>query len=160
MTDPLGTKTITYFHQNGGRDNSALGEYLDQGSESKKGIPFRIEVIGSDGATNKITLSKVEEVMLNSNGWYFPFISQSIVMTYEGLSSYRAVAKQFAYDTNTENLVMTANLGEVTNVVVQGQTFTDVGNDSVYTWITYETTLGGILNKPSDVKNTSDSAGM
>src|ERR1035438_5144903 len=44
VTDPLGTKSITYFHQSGGRDNSALGEYLDQSSESKKGIPFRIDV--------------------------------------------------------------------------------------------------------------------
>jgi RHS repeat-associated protein len=158
VTDGLGTKSTTYFHQSGGRDNSALGEYLDQTSESKKGIPFRIEVIGNDGTTNKVTLNKVQEVLLNSNGWYFPFISQSIVMTYEGLSSYRAVAKQFSYDTNTENVVMTANIGEVTNVVVNGQTFTDVGSDSVYTWMTY-TNIGSILDKPSDVKNTSDSAG-
>src|SRR5207253_2612132 len=47
--DPGGTATITYFHQSGGRDNTALGEYLDQGSESKKGIPFRIELVSSDG---------------------------------------------------------------------------------------------------------------
>jgi RHS repeat-associated protein len=153
-TDPLGTKTTTYFHQSGGRDNSALGEYLDQGTESKKGVPYRIEVIGSDGATNKITLNKVEEVLLKSNGCYFPFISQSIVMNYEGLSSYRATAKQFSYDTNTENLLEEIDLGEVANVVIQGQTFTDVGSDSVYTWMTY-TNWG----KPSDIKITSDSAG-
>ena len=158
VTDPYWAKTTTYFHQSGGRDNTALGEYLDQGSESKKGIPFRIEVIGSDGATNKISLNKVEEVMLNSNGWYFPFISQSIVLTYEGLSSYRAVARQFSYDTNTENLVMTAKLGEVTNIVFQGQTFTDIGSDSVYTWVTY-TNIGNIFDKPSAVRNTSDGAG-
>ncbi len=153
-TDPLGTKTTTYFHQSGGRDNSALGEYLDQGSESKKGIPFRIEVVGSDGATNKITLNKVEEVELNSSGWYFPYISQAIEMTYEGLPSYRATAKQFTYDANTENLLEEVDLGEVTSVVVNGQTFTDVGNDSVYTWMSY-TNWG----RPSDIKITSDSAG-
>src|SRR6185312_5124366 len=155
VTDPLGTKSVTYFHQSGGRDYSALGEYLDTGSESKKGIPYRIEVIGNDGATNKITLNKVEEVLMNSNGWYFPFISQTIAMNYEGLSSYRATAKQFSYDTNTENLVEEASLGEVTSVDAANQSCTDVGNDSVYTWITFAS-LGNILNKPSDIKITSD----
>lgn len=159
VTDPLGTKTTTYFHQSGGRDNSALGEYMDQGSESKKGMPFRVEVVGNDGKTNRITLNKVEEVLLNTNGWYFPYISQTIVMDYEGLSSYRAVAKQFAYDTNTENLVMEVNLGEVTNVVFQGQTFTDIDNDSVYSWIAYAN-IGYIIDRPTDTKTTSDSAGL
>ena len=111
QTDPMGTKTITYFHQSGGRDNSAIGEYLDQGSESKKGLPFRIDVIGTNGALNKITLNKIQEVEMNSNGWYFPFIAQTIEINYEGLSNYRAVAKEFTYDTNTENLFEEADLG-------------------------------------------------
>jgi len=154
VTDPLGTKTVTYFHQSGGRDNTALGEYLDKGSESKKGIPFRIEVIGSDGATNSITLNKVQEAVLNTNGWYFPFISQNIVMTYEGLNSYRAKAKQFNYDTNNGNLLLAIDLGEVTNVVFSSQTNTDIASDSVYTWISYTN-----FSKPADIKITSDSAG-
>ena len=77
MTDPLGTQTTTYFHQSGGRDNSALGEYQDQGSESKKGIPFRIELVGTNGLTNKITMNKVVEAELNTNGWFFPYIAQT-----------------------------------------------------------------------------------
>lgn len=154
VTDPMGTRTITYFHQSGGRDNSALGEFQDQTSESKKGIPFRIDLVGSDGLTNKITLNKVDEVKLNSNGCYFPFIAQTIVMNYEGLSSYRAAAKQFLYDTNTENLIVESDLGEVSGVVMRGQTFSDAGSDSVYTWMTY-TNLG----RPADIKITSDSAG-
>ncbi len=88
MTDSLGTKVTTYFHQSGGRDNSALGEYQDQNTVSKKGIPYRIEVVGNDGKTNKITFNKVDEALLHTNGWYFPFISQSIVMNFEGLNSY------------------------------------------------------------------------
>jgi RHS repeat-associated protein len=159
VVDPLGTLTRTYFHQSGGRDNSGLGEYADQGSEAKKGIPFRIELIAaSSGATNKITLNKVEEVLLHSNGWYFPFVSQTIVMNFEGLSSYRATAKQLKYDTNSANLTAVFDLGEVTNVVFNGQTFTDVGSDSLYTWTSYSS-LGNILNRPSDVKITSDSSG-
>ena len=79
-------------------------------------------------------------------------------MNYEGLSNYRASAKQFTFDTNTENLVTTANLGEVTNVIVNGQSCTNIANDSVYKWLAY-TNLGSILNRPSDIKITSDSAG-
>lgn len=154
QTDPLGTQTITYFHQSGGRDNSVLGEYLDQGSESKKGMPFRIDVISTNGTTNKITLNKVEEIELNTNGWFFPYISQSIVMNYEGSLSYRAIAYQFKYDTNNENLAEEADLGEVTNVVFNGQSFTQVGSDQLYTWMTYNS-----FGKPSDTKITSDSAG-
>jgi YD repeat-containing protein len=92
--------------------------------------------------------------MVMSSGWYFPYISQTIVMNYEGLSTYRATAKQFTYDPNTENLVEEVDLGEVNNVVLNGQTFTQVGTTPVYTWMTY-TSLG----RPSDVKLTSDSAG-
>ena len=157
MTDPLKTKTITYFHQSGGRDNSALGEYNDQSSESKKGIPFRIDLIGSDFMTYKTTLNKVDETQMGT-GWYFPHVSQTITMDYEGLSTYRATAKQFTYD-SYENLKEVANLGEVTNVVVNGQTFTDTpANDSIYTWLTY-TPIGTILNRPNDVLITSDSTG-
>jgi len=159
VIDPLGTKTITYFHQSGGRNNSSIGEYLDQGSESKKGTPFRIDVIGSDGATNNITLNKVEEIKLHTNGWFFPFVSQSIMMSYEGLSSYRAVAKQMTYDTNSGNLMIESNLGEVSGVNISAETFTDSpNNDSAYTQITYAN-LGNIKNKPADMKITSDSGG-
>lgn len=158
QTDPLGTQTITYFHQSGGRDNSAIGEYLDQASESKKGIPFRIDLIGTNGLTNRITLNKVEEVELNSNGWYFPFVAQTIVMNYEGLGSYRATAVQYSYDTNTENLISEADLGEVGSVIFNGQTFTQVGSNSVFKWIAY-TNIDNILNRPMDIKITSDGAG-
>jgi RHS repeat-associated protein len=158
-TDPLGTKTTTYFHQSGGKDNTALGEFMDQGSVSKAGFPFRIEVVGSDGFTNAVTLNKVEEVTLHTNGWYFPFVSQSIIMSYEGLNSYRAVATQYGYDTNTGNPTFVATLGEVTNVVVNGQSFTDIRSDAAYAWTTYATNLGTILNKPVNTKVTSDSAG-
>lgn len=158
VTDPAGTKTRTYFHQSGGRDDTALGEYQDQNSVAKKGIPYRIDLIGSDGSIYKITLNKAEETQLNANGWYFPYLSQTISMSYEGLSSYRAVAKQLQYDTSTGNLLKDINLGEVTSVSFANHTFTDIGTDSVYTHTAYAN-LGEIKNKPSSIKITSDSAG-
>jgi RHS repeat-associated protein len=154
VTDQYGGKTVTYFHQSGGFDDSADGEYQDQGSFSKQGMPYRAEVWGTNGLLFQIVLSKVQECNLNTNGWYFPYVSQSIVMTYEGLASYRATAKQFVYDTNAENLIAESDLGEVSNIVFNGQSFTDIGNDSVYTWITYTN-----FSRPADVKITSDSAG-
>ena len=59
---------------------------------------------------------------------------------------------------NTGNLTEDISLGEVTNVVTSTHGFTDVGVDSVYTFISY-TNVGTIKNKPSDIKITSDSAG-
>lgn len=161
VTDPLGAISVTYFHQGGGRDEGALGEYLDQSAIAKKGIPFRVEVVGSDGATNKITLNKVEEVQLHTNGWYFPFLSQTIVLNYEGLSTYRATAKQLQYDTNTGNLLKDISLAEVTSVDFAAHTFTDViSADNLYTHTTYALLSNpDLLDKPASVKITTDSAG-
>jgi len=158
VTDPYGAKTVTYFHQSGGFDDSANGEFQDQGSFSKKGTPYRVETWGTNGLLYQMVLNKVQEYVLNTNGWYFSCVTQTVVMNYEGLSSYRAIAKQFSYDTNTENMIAEADLGEVTNIVFNGQTFTDVGGDSLYQWITY-TNIGNIRNRPVDTKVTSDSAG-
>lgn len=160
VTDPLGARSLTYSHQSGGRDDSTLGEYLDQNAIAKKGIPYRVDVIGSDTNYYKVTLNKVEETQLNGTGSYFPFISQTIVMNFEGLATYRATAKQLAYNPFTGNLTNDTSRGEVTNVVFSTHAFTDVGNDSLYThttWTTFANT--NILNKPASLKITSDSAG-
>lgn len=160
VTDPLGLKTITYFHQSGGTDDSANGEYQDQSSKAKKGIPYRTEVWGSDGLKYSQVLNKVEETQIHTNGWYFPFISQTITMEYEGLGSYRAVGKQFTYDTATLNLIKESNLGEVAGVDFSDHTFSDVGSDSVYVHTAYATLSNlDIKNRPSSIKITSDSFG-
>jgi RHS repeat-associated protein len=159
VKDPLGTEVVTYFHQSGGRDNSALGEYLDQGSASKMGIAYRIDVFGTNGLKNSTTLNKVEEVLLHTNGWYFPFTSQTITMNYEGLANYRAAARQFYYDTNNGNLIEEASLGEVTGIVLTNQSCVTGDNHAYYTWTSYAS-IGNILDLPSDVKITSDSGGV
>jgi RHS repeat-associated protein len=158
MEDKLGTITKVFFHQGGGRDETADGEYQDAGSAAKKGIPYRIVKIGTNGLTYSVTINKVEEAQLHANGWCFPYISQSIQMEYEGLSNYRAVAQQFIFDNATGNLLTVRNFGEVTNINTATHTFTDVGSDSVYTHTAY-TNLVEIKSKPSSVKITSDDAG-
>lgn len=161
VTDPLGAVQKTYFHQGGGRDETASGEYQDAGSKAKKGIPYLVETYGSDGLLYSRTLNKVEETQLHTNGWYFPYISQSIQMEYEGQSGYRATAKQLTYDTSTGNLVKESSFGEVSGVVFTNHAFTDVTTaDNVYTHIAFASLSNGdIKNKPSSIKITSDSAG-
>jgi len=161
VTDPLGAVQKTYFHQGGGRDETASGEYQDAGSKAKKGIPYLVEIYGSDGLLYSRTVNKVEETQLHTNGWYFPYISQSIQMEYEGQSGYRATAKQLTYDTATGNLTKESSFGEVSSVVFTNHTFTDVAtNDNVFTHIAFATLSNGdIKNKPSSIKITSDSAG-
>ncbi|MBI3852883.1 MAG: hypothetical protein HY298_21725 [Verrucomicrobia bacterium] len=160
VTEPLGAKTTTYFHQGGGRDESANGEYQDQSSFAKKGMPYRIEAYGTNGNLYHLTLNKIEEVMLHTNGWCFPFLSQSINMVYEGLTNYRATVKQVAYDTNTGNIIKESDFGEVTNVVVSTHGFTNIGNDSVFTFTAYASLANtNILSKPSSLKVTADTSG-
>jgi RHS repeat-associated protein len=164
VTSPDGRRMeITYFHQGGGRDDSALGEYQDQTSIAKKGIPYRVDVLTTTNftswVTNRITLNKVEEYAVHTNGAYFPYISQTITMNSEDGVNFRSTAKQLAYDFATGNLTKDTSLGEVNSVNPATHGFSDVlSSDNVYTHITYAS-LGMIKNKPSSVKITSDSGG-
>ncbi len=161
VTDPLGAKSITYFHQSGGIDGTAQGEYQDQASRGKKGIPYRIEVWGSDGRKYHQTLNKVDERQLHPSGWTFPFIAQTIQMDYEGLATYRATAKQLAYDPVTLNLITESDLGEVASINETTHAFTDLSTDDVYTRTSYATLANAdIKNKPASVVVTADSAGL
>ncbi len=159
-TDPLGTKTISYFHQGGGLDDTANGEYLDQGSKAKKGMPYRSEVWGNDGLKYSQTLNKVEEVLLHPNGWYFPFVSQTVEMTFEGLTTSRSTATSFAFDTTTLNLTRVCNHGEVSNVNPATQSFYSWSTNTIYTITSYAALANpDIKSRPQSIKLALDSAG-
>lgn len=160
-TDPQGTRTVTYFHQSGGRDESAEGEYQDQTSVAKKGIPYRVEV--TDASTNlyRLTLNKVEETQLHPSGWNFPYISQTIHVAYEGLgiSNYRATAQGLKYDFATGNVLISTNYGQVQIVSLSDHQITDsVAGDTTYTITTY-TNIGTILGKPLAITLSSSASG-
>jgi RHS repeat-associated protein len=133
VADPLNMTNIHWFHQAGGRDNSAFGEYQDSTSAlGKEGMPFRTDTIGSDGTLYKQVFNKVDEAVL-AGGQHFAFNSQTMTLDYAtNGSSYRAAAQQFTYDINNGNLTNTIDWGEVGSIIVNGQTFTDIGNDTVY----------------------------
>ena len=130
-TDPLGAYTDNYFHQGGGTNALALGEFQDD--LAKSGMAFRTEVFGSDGKLYTRTLQKINEVRLNTNGVYFPFIQQTIRQDFEGNpgnNSYRATAVGYTYNaisnnltSSTGNLMGLTNYSEVTNIVISNQTF-------------------------------------
>ena len=162
VADSYGFRKRHYFHQGGGRDDSVNGEYQDSGSISKRGLLYRIDIIGSDGRVYATTLNKVEEAAIALNGGAFPYISQSITLSYEGLTNaYRATAKQLQYDTNG-NLIKEITYGEVTNVNFLTHSFGNVTtSDDLYRSVTYSAlTDVHIRNKPYSTKFTSDAAGL
>ncbi|MDX6766087.1 MAG: toxin TcdB middle/N-terminal domain-containing protein [Candidatus Methylacidiphilales bacterium] len=176
MTDPSGMKTVKYFHQSGGRDGSTLGEFSDAGSKAKKGIPFLTETYGSDGNLYSRQLNKVEEVVLDSTtGWTFPYIAQTISLTYAGTSptggAYRATCQQFEYDggniatAKKGNLSKTTNLGEVGSVNLANHSFSDIlpggASDTVVNEMVFASLSNAyITDKPEYVriKNASGTA--
>jgi YD repeat-containing protein len=160
VTDPLGAKTITYFHQSGGRDESANGEFEDQSSMAKKGLPYRVEIYGTNGALYRRTLNKIEEASLGG-GWTFPYVAQTIQMVYEGLgdSYVRATAQKLTYDNATGNVILSEDVGEVSGVNFATHGFADVDtSDSLYTITTY-TNIGSIQNKPLAITVSKYSSG-
>lgn len=137
--DPAGTITRTYFHQGGGRDDSANGEWQD--AFGKQGTPYLVEVEGSNAQIYKRTLNKVETISVDGGLAIFPQLKQTVEMEYEGQTSYRATAKRFTYDPTTGNLTREDNFGEVSGVSLSAHTFTDVQpagqSDSLATAFTY-----------------------
>jgi RHS repeat-associated protein len=154
--------TITYFHQGGGRDYSALGEIADPGSFAKDGMAFRTEYYGTDGLLYKMVINQVDQTNIGTSTYlrYFPFVSQTFEYDYPGGGSPRTTGSKFVYsptatDAKIFNLTRKVLWGEVTNVsftsiaaptdVVSADTTTNV--------ITYATLSGNsyILDHPDTV---------
>jgi RHS repeat-associated protein len=171
-TDALGAYTTTWFHQGGGTNGSALGEYNDD--LAKAGMPYRTEVYGSDSKFYSRTLSKVDEVKLHTNGVYFPFVRQTIKEDFEGntgATAYRATASSYGYNvisnnlgSSTGNLLAETNFGEVASVVISNHTFTTGVSGApqpVYRQFTYATITGNadIIDRVAVATVSADGAG-
>ena len=139
--DALGTVTIAYFHQGGGRDAAALGEWLDSGSVAKKGHPYRVEIRNDQGGLMRVIANKYEEVPVHGAiGSYFACCTKSVTQDYEGTSGYRASAQEFTYDPSNGNLLTNVDRGEVMNFNPATYAYT-VANDEVKTTtLTYDAT--------------------
>lgn len=167
QTNPSGSYTLTWFHQGGGTNGAALGEYNDD--LSKAGMPYRIESYGTDKKLYTRTINTVGEVEVNNSGVFFPFVSQTIKQDYEANSGYRATAQGFAYNAiannlsaSTGNLVEETNYGEVGSVNIAAHSFTALNTvPEVYTLYTYATIPSNpnIIDHLASVTVSGDSAG-
>ncbi|HEX3627414.1 MAG TPA: toxin TcdB middle/N-terminal domain-containing protein [Verrucomicrobiae bacterium] len=150
-TDPTLRFTVTYFHTGGGRNYSALGEYLDTnsttglGNFAKVGMPYRIETYGNDGKLYRVQVNQVNQDSLG-NARYFPFTAMTFGCDYPGNGTPRITATQFAYDQATGNLTNKIEYGEVnafnpTNV--GGFSFTDANTADTRYYNTIYTAISG-----------------
>ena len=123
-------------------------------------MEFRTDTIGSDGQPYRLALNRVDEFF--SGGQHFAYINQTITLDYPGSpSTYRATAKQFGYNLVNGNLTNTTDFGEVGSVSISGQSFTDVGNDTVYQSVAYASLANAnILDKPQTNLLSTDTAGV
>jgi RHS repeat-associated protein len=135
--------TKHYFHQGGGRDNSAIGEYQDSGAFAKEGMEYRTETYGNDGNLYHVTVNQINQSYLGS-GRYFPYVQLTFECDYPGGGTPRVTATQFVYD-QYENLTNKIEYGEVTGfnpASVGSFTFTDItsADNQVYN-TTYATII-------------------
>ncbi|WP_292530889.1 SpvB/TcaC N-terminal domain-containing protein [Methylocystis sp.] len=135
----------SYFHQ-GNTSTSTIGEYND--SYAKIGMPFRIVTTDLSGNKYKITITKRDEAS-TTLGASFPFLAQTIDLTYDGGGTHRDRAVSFTYSTSTGNLTEQKDWGEVT--ASTDGTFTDTGTDIRTTTITYASSASSSVKiAPSD----------
>ncbi len=166
VTDPLGTKTVTYFHQ--GRQATITGTMTPDGlfsdDDGKQGTPYLIEVYGSDGNLYSKTIDLVEVFPTHTNATAtctFPFVQQTTKFTYPvgaTAGAARTTAVQYNYDTETGNLLDTYNLGEVT-ANPTGAITGYVSSNQIYTHTRYASFSGAysnVLSRPSQIWTSSD----
>ena len=164
---------VTYFYQGGGLYSGKDGEYQD--SRFKTGMPWNVITYGSDGQFYKDTFNIVDQVRVDPNGVYFPYVTNVFMFDAEPGANPRATLKQYRYNVtqdqianSTGNLLEESDWGEVTNVYTvtdfYGNTlytiFTDVPDAPVYTTYTYATLSNpNIIDKPASVTVSADAAG-
>ena len=162
MSDPLNMTNVHWFHQAGGRNNSAFGEYQDSTTAiGKTGMEYRTDTIGSNGNPYRTVLNQVNETVVNT-GEHFAYITTNIQIDYPATpSAYKATARVYDYNLGNGNLTSETDWGQVTVTLPPGsEAFTDVAGDTVYHLITYASLSNpNIVDKPQLVTLSLDSAG-
>lgn len=123
-TDQDNNKNITYFHQGGGLDGSAIGEFED--SYAKRGKPFRTENYDSNGYLLSQTINK-----WNSNDTFinpdfaatstFVYLDQSTNSIFNNSAEHKDTATTYTYDYDNGNILTERNEGEVEANISTGE---------------------------------------
>ena len=160
--DSTGASNVTYYHQGGGVDGSALGESQD--TEAKAGHAYRTEVYGSDGLLYASSITKWDcvtnlDAAASTQTRLWAKAVQTVSLAFEGLANHRATASQVFYDDQTGLPTNTISLGEVFANAATG-TITDiVSGDELYSFTEYASfTNAYIKGRPSRTAVYADSA--
>nr|WP_255679752.1 SpvB/TcaC N-terminal domain-containing protein [Methylocystis sp. WRRC1] len=147
-------RTITtYFHQ-GNTSSTTLGEYSD--SYGKIGKPYRVETASTAGTLYHLAITKWDEATTSGSAT-FPFLAQTVELSYDGLGTHRDRATSYTYSSTTGNLTEKKEWGEVTGAT--DGTFSDTGTDSRTTTISYALSGGSsVKNAPYDEVTVDHSA--
>ncbi len=129
VKDAAGNVQKNYFHQSekdfSNTAAAAWGEYQDH--LSKKGLIYRSESYDHAGHLYAVSVNKYDRTDLG-NARNFPFLVQSVSMSYDGTATHRDTAVSYTYDAYG-NVLTQKNWGEV--VADNAGSFTDLGNDTV-----------------------------
>lgn len=136
-TDAQGAITTKLFHQGGGRDGAAEGEFED--APEKAGRPYYSRVEGPNGTLYSESYSQVKSVLVEPEGVYAPYLATSVTRDWNGMSSYRSTVRQQIIDPVTLMPSWQADYGEadVTNLLNYG--IVDLKNDALFTHTGYAT---------------------
>lgn len=153
VTDPLGMKTVHWFHQAGGRNNSAYGEYADSTNTiGKVGMEYRTDIYGSDGNPYKTILNQVNEY--SNQLQHFAYIATNIEIDYPATSTaYKARAKVYYYNLSNGNLTNETDWGQVTLAIPpSSESFTGNPNN-IRSLVTQFASLANanIVDKPGTI---------
>ncbi len=134
-TDNEGMVEKTYYHQGGGIDGSAQGEFNDH--ISKTGKPYRVEIYNnSNGQLTKYSQSIMKwEYADLGNDRYFPKMTRELTFTFAPGGASGDTANVYMYDDTNGNLIESVSYGEVD--ANEDGTYSDIGNDTVRSTTTY-----------------------
>jgi RHS repeat-associated protein len=155
---------VTYFHQGGGRNLSSHGEYQD--SRFKAGMAFDAITYGANGLPYKEIRSQITQVQLDTNGIYFPFVTNVFVLDTEVPGQTRTTLKQYAYAVfsnnlaaSTGNLIRESALGEVSNLQTN-YSYSPGADTPLFTAYTYASLSNpNIVDKPTSITISTDTSG-
>jgi RHS repeat-associated protein len=166
VVNAAGVKTVSYYHQGGGVNGAARGEYQDD-YEAKSGRPYREEIYGSDGKLYASTITKWDIATYHDGSETRYWAKKALETSFSFASSgaHRETAVESVYNDVTGLTEEMHTLGRVTAHPWTGAVIDSFAgsNDELYVFTRYKNFSGTpyryIISKPESIEVTSDSTG-